>query len=112
MSNLVVPVLIIAVGIGWLLTTLGVVPNVLWVWTLGLAASGLLTFVTNGLNKFSVLVGPMLLLASLFSLLRQTGRMSIDHEIPLLTIAFGVLLLIARGSLIPSPDWIQESSIK
>jgi len=108
MSNLAVPVLMITVGVGWLLTTLGIIPNVDWVWTLGLAVTGILAFILGGWNKFSVVVGPMLLLASAFSLLRQTGRMSMDHEIPMLTIALGVLLLVARSNSIPTPEWIQS----
>lgn len=107
MSNLAVPVLIITIGAGWLLTTLGIVPEIDWIWTLGLAVTGVLAFVLGGWNKFSVIVGPMLLLASVFSLLRQTGQMSMEHEIPILTIAFGVLLLVARSDSIPAPEWIQ-----
>jgi len=53
-------------------------------------------------------VGPIMILASLFSLLRQTGRMELDHEIPILTIALGVLMLVARSNSVPLPEWVNE----
>ena len=108
MNNLAIPVLIITVGVGWLLTTFGLVPDVDWVWTLGLAVVGLLSFAQGGLNKFSVIVGPLLLLGSVLSLLRQTGRLSVEREIPILMIVFGVLLLVARSRSIPAPDWFEQ----
>jgi len=106
--TLVFPVLLIAVGVGWLLTALEVGPGICWPWTLGLAAVGLLAFVASGWDKVSVVVGPFLIAASCLSLLRQTGRLSIDVEVPVLTIVAGVLLLVARSRAIPVPTWIIE----
>lgn len=110
MRGIFTPILIITVGIGWLLTTLGIMPNVNWVWTLALAVAGILSVVVGGLNKISIISGPLLLVASLFSLLRQTGRLDIDHEIPILTIVFGVLLLVARHPSIPLPEWVSDAT--
>lgn len=103
--SLLLPVLLIVVGVGWLLTTLGLAPGINWIWTLGLAAAGLLPFLLHGIDKFTVSVGPFFLIASLLSVLRQSGRLSIDHEMPILVILAGVLLLIARSSAIPVPRW-------
>ena len=107
--TLVFPVLLIAVGVGWLLTASGVGPGICWPWTLGLAAVGLLAIVVNGWDKVSVVVGPFLIAASCLSLLRQTGCLSVDVEVPILTIAAGVLLLVARSPAIPLPKWIVEA---
>jgi hypothetical protein len=112
MKTLVVPILLITLGVGWLLTTLGVVPQIDWVWTLGVALVGILTFVTGGFDKVTVVVGPFFLVASLLSILRQTGRLSIDLEIPILVIAAGVLLLLARMNSIPVPTWLIETQDK
>src|SRR5947207_1650458 len=49
--SLIIPVLLITVGTGWLLTTLGVAPRVDWVWTLGLVIVGLLAFVVGGIAR-------------------------------------------------------------
>ena len=106
--TLMLPILLIAVGGGWLLSTLGVVPQINWVWTLGLAAVGLLTFALGGWDKVTVVIGPFFILASCLSILRQTERLPLDVEIPLLVIVSGVLLLIARIPAIPIPDWALE----
>jgi hypothetical protein len=104
---LAVPILTIALGLGWLLTTLNVVPGVNWIWILGLAVTGALTLV-GSIDKVTVVIGPFLIAATVFSILRQTGRMNIDTEIPSLVIVFGVLMLLARLLPIPAPKWISE----
>lgn len=77
-----------------------------WIWTLSLAIVGFLAFVVGGFDKVTAVVGPFLILASCLSLLRQTGRLSLDVEIPILVILAGVLALIARLPAIPVPKWI------
>ena len=104
--TLIVPILLITVGIGWLLTTLGITPGVEWIWTLGLAIVGVLAFLVGGWDKVTAVVGPFFIIASCLSLLRQTGRLTLDTEIPILVIVAGVLLLIARLPAIPVPQWI------
>lgn len=92
-QKLTVPVLIITVGLAWLLNTLNVVPDVDWVWSLGLMAAGVLTLTIGGITKTTLVVGPLLLVGSVFSVLRQTGRLQEPHEIPLLVILLGALML-------------------
>lgn len=106
--TLVVPILLITVGVGWLLTTLGIAPGIDWVWTLGIAVAGLLAFVAGGFDKVTFIVGTFFLITSFLSVLRQTQRITIDVEIPILVIAAGVLLLAARHPAIPIPQWLQE----
>jgi hypothetical protein len=110
MKTLVVPILLITLGIGWLLTTLGVVPQIDWVWTLGVALVGILAFAIGGFDKVTVVVGPFFLLASFLSILRQAGRLRIDIEIPILVIAAGLLLIVARLPVIPIPQWLHETT--
>jgi len=105
-APLVIPILIIVVGVGWLLTAQGFGPDINWVWTLGLGAIGILTFVVSGFDKFSAVIGPFFLLASLLSILRQTDRLSLDIEVPILVISIGALLLLAQLPLIPKPGWL------
>ncbi len=106
-KSLFVPVLLIALGAGWLLTTLGVVPEVNWIWTIALAVLGILTFIISGFDKVSLVIGGFLIVASLLSVLRQTDRLNIDHELPILVIVTGCLLLAARASRVPIPDWYE-----
>jgi hypothetical protein len=105
MPALAIPILIIVVGLGWLLTVLGFGPGINWVWTLGLALIGILVFVLSGFDKVSVVLGPLFLLASLLSVLRQTGNLSLNIEVPILVISTGILLLLAQLPAVPKPGW-------
>jgi hypothetical protein len=104
-APLVIPILIIIVGVGWLLTAQGFGPGINWVWTLGLAAIGILTFLVSGFDKVSVVVGPFFLVSSLLSVLRQTGGLDVAIVVPVLVITIGVLLLVAQLPAIPKPGW-------
>jgi hypothetical protein len=108
-KKLVVPILVIVVGVTWLLNVLGIMPGVDWVWTVGLAAAGVLTLVVWGLNRITVITGPFLLAASVCALLRQTGRLAVDREIPILVIALGVLMLVSQLSRLPLPDVLRPA---
>ena len=104
---IVLAILIITVGTGWLLTVQGFGPGINWVWALGLGVLGILTFIiSGGVDKVSVFLGPFFLLSSLLSILRQTGRLATDIEVPVLVILLGVLLLVAQMPFIPVPGWI------
>ncbi|OVE76188.1 hypothetical protein BVX97_02010 [bacterium E08(2017)] len=100
----VIPILVIVVGIGWLLNVQGIIPKVDWVWTCSLAAIGILTLAVYKLDKLTAVVGPFMILASLLSILRQTDKLSLEKEVPLLTIALGILLLIAHVINLPNPE--------
>lgn len=102
-KRFVVPVLIILFGITWLLNVLQIIPGVDWIWTVGLAAVGILTLAVGGLNKLTVVIGPFFLATALSSILRQTGRLAIQHEIPILIIVLGVLLLLVQFVKLPMP---------
>jgi hypothetical protein len=109
-GSLILASVLIAVGSGWLLSNLDIFPRIDWVWTLGLAMVGGLTFVLSGYDKFSMVVGPFFLLSSIFSAGRQMGWLKAEIEAPSLIIATGVLLLLARSPAIPVPRWIGPSS--
>ncbi|MBL9094843.1 MAG: hypothetical protein JNL96_26725 [Planctomycetaceae bacterium] len=110
---LVLWLLIITVGVGWLLSARGIGAEINWIWTLGLGVVGILTFViSGGLDKWSIIVGPFFLASSVLSILRQTGKLPFDTEVPVLVIFVGVLLLIAQTSLIPPPQWFQPLDAK
>ena len=108
-KTLIFPLLLITLGTGWLLTTLGVAPGVNWAWTLGLAVLGFLTVIVGGFDKVTAVVGPFLVIASCLSLLRQTGRLELDIEIPILVIVAGVLILVARLPAVPPPKWVSQA---
>lgn len=101
--SIAVSLLVIAVGVAWLLNTMQIIPGVNWVWTIGLAASGLLILALGGFNKLTIVVGPFLVIASVSSLMRQQGRLPAEREVPLLVIALGALMLLSAMSSLPRP---------
>ena len=104
---LVAPILIIALGVGWLLTTQNIVPGVNWIWVVGLGVTGVLILAAS-IDKVTAVVGPFLIAATFFSLMCETGYISVDTEVPSLVIAFGTLMLLATALPIPLPTWITE----
>lgn len=108
-QSIAVSLVIIALGVAWLLNTMNVIPGVNWVWTGGLGLAGLLIIALGGFNKLTIVTGPFLIVASVFSVLRQTGTMVIDHEVPALVISLGVLMLIAQLAPIPHPEWMDAT---
>ncbi len=109
-NSIFLPILLITLGVGWLLTTLNVAPQINWVWSLSIAALGLLTLVIGGIDKVTVVIGPLLILTSCLSILRQTGRIEFDVEVPILIIISGILLLCARHPLVPIPKWVLKDT--
>lgn len=108
-AAIAIPILIMTLGTGWLLTTHEAVPGVNWVWVLGLAVVGVLCLVLGGVDKVTIVVGPFLLVATVLSLLHQTGRLALDTAIPCLVILIGVLTLVSRLLPIPPPRWFTGS---
>ena len=111
-KGLVVPVLVIVLGATWLLNILKVLPGVDWIWTVGLAAVGVLTLLVGGINKLTVVVGPFLVVGSICSLLRQLDMLAVDREIPILTIVLGVLMLIAQVCRLPASEILKSEDTK
>lgn len=104
------PIIIIAVGTGWLLNAMHVFAPVDWFWTISLATAGLMLLAVAGFDRFTAVVGPWLLCASCTGLLRQTDIITANTEVPILTIALGVLMLVSRLLLPRMPMWLQRSS--
>jgi hypothetical protein len=108
MKAIFFPLLIIALGVGWLLTVQGVLPGVNWVWVLGLGAAGVAVLGIIGIDKATMVIGPFLIFAMVLSLLRQTKRLTIDSEVPVLVIGFGILLLLVQLIKLPPAKWLYD----
>ena len=57
MKRFFLSLIITLVGISWLLVVLNMVPDVQWIWTIGLFLSGVLVMVFLGLDKLSFSIG-------------------------------------------------------
>jgi hypothetical protein len=103
---IILAVAIIAVGGGWLITALNKSNDMNWVWTLALAAVGILTFVVSGgFDKVSLVVGPFFIIAGAMSILRQRNFIAPNIEAPILVTAVGVFLLAVQWPAVPLPKW-------
>ena len=110
-TAIVIPLLIIALGVGWLLNAMEYLPKVDWIWTLGLGAVGVVTLaVGKRLTRDRFVVGVWLVVASVLSVLRQREKLEFKYELPILVILIGVLLLIAHFIGLPRPDWAEAAS--
>ena len=107
MKKAFLPILIIATGCGWLLSSKNFVPGVDWAWVLLMASLGIIVLM-NKLNKMTIVLGPMLLISSVLFVMLQTKNIAIDMLFPVLVISFGTLMLIARTSKLP--DAFKEES--
>jgi hypothetical protein len=107
-KELIAPILVIALGITWLLNILNIMPGVDWIWTVALAAVGVITLLLGGINKLTVVVGPLLMISSVCSLLRQIGTLPIDREVPILTIILGTLMLLVQIIDLPMPEALKS----
>lgn len=109
---LIAGLLLIAVGSGWLLNNLEIVPGVNWIWTLGLGLIGVAWLALGGVNKLTAVLGPFLIAASILSYFRQTGRIEQGHELPGLMVLLGVLILVSSCRCVPAPNWFYPAGQK
>ena len=109
-QTLLIPLTFVAVGVGWLLSALGHLPEVDWWWILGIAVCGV-AVLASGFDKATLVVGGWLLALAVCSFQRQRGAMTWDVEMPVLVIAFGVLLSLAFLPAVPKPHWWLERRI-
>ena len=108
-SMLALSIMITGLGVAWLLSSLALGPNIDWVWTISLALVGIIVvFISGGMDKLSVVLGPVLWSASVLSVFRQTGSLRIEVEMPILLVIVGLLMAVAQHPAIPAPRWLQE----
>ncbi len=100
--------LIVAVGIAWLLNAMRIVPDIDWVWIIGLGVSGILLLTVTRLDRFNFVAGLSLIVSSVLAVLRQTGKITVNVEAPVLFIAVGILLLVAQVLPLPAASASDE----
>jgi amino acid transporter len=99
---------IVAIGIAWLLNAMHVVPNLDWIWIIGLGVSGILLLTITRLDRFNFVAGLSLIVSSVLAVLRQTGRITVNVEAPVLFITVGILLLVAQILPLPAASTLAE----
>lgn len=100
------PCLLMALGTGWLLTVLNILPGVNWLWIILLAGAGLVPLFAWGLDAATFPISGFFLACTFASLMRQTGRLNADVETPILVIGVGFLMLLAYLLPLSRPTWL------
>ena len=101
MKDAALPVVLIVLGIAWLLNSLDWLPEIHWLWILGLAGAGVAILVLDGITKSSVVAGPLLILAGILSFFRQYYGLGWRFIVPIMLIAAGTFMLVARSPAVP-----------
>ncbi|MEO5763822.1 MAG: hypothetical protein ABIR52_00785 [Casimicrobiaceae bacterium] len=101
MKDASLPITLIIVGLVWLVWHFRVFPDIDWVVALGFIAGGVAVMVFDGINKNSIVIGPILMAMGSAWALHDRYRLSWSLLIPALLVLLGVLMLIARSAAIP-----------
>ena len=104
-KRLFFPLLLALAGLGWLLNSVHVLPDlpgINWLVIVLLAGSGLLLMVLNGINSSTILFGPLLMVMGLLWLLYQVEAMRMIVGLPILLMTFALLWGISEH-----PRWKQ-----
>lgn len=104
MRGVIFPVVLIVIGAGWLLNEINYFPSVSWIVILGLLVAGIAVLALEGVNKSSIVLGPMLIAGAGTTFLRQQFGLGLSVQLPVLLILCGCLMLLARSNWIrPAP---------
>ncbi len=88
--------LIVALGVAWLLNAMRVAPQLDWIWIIGLGVVGILLLTITRLDRLSFVAGFSLILSSVLAALRQSGKITVNIEAPVLFIIVGVLIFLSQ----------------
>jgi len=102
MRGIVFPVVLIVIGAGWLLNEMNYFPSVSWIIILGLLVAGVAVLAVDGINKSTIVLGPMLIAGAVTTFLRQQFGLGLSVQLPVLLILCGCLMLLARSNWIRS----------
>ncbi len=100
MRDSILPIVLIGAGAVWLLFNLDWIPSFNWVVTLILIGSGIAILVIEGINKKSIVGGPLLIVLGIAWLLHFYYYFQWRYLAPGVCIAAGILMLIARADSI------------
>ena len=101
MKNATFPLLLIVIGLIWFLRSTGLAPETSTLVALFLAIAGVALLVLDGFNKSTVVNGPLLVYIGAAVYLHYSELWRVSSLIALGMVLLGLLMLIARSSLIP-----------
>ena len=102
MKDVGLPIALLLLGVAWLLDSLDWLPNIRWVWVIGLLAAGIGILVLDGVTKSSLVSSALLVGAGVMAFFHQFHGLGWRFIIPIMLIVAGVAQLIARSPAIPA----------
>ena len=99
-SSLALPLLLIIAGAIWFLKSTGILPATATLIAIGLAIGGIAVLVMDGINKQSIVSGPLLIYIGAAIYLRSNYLMETSPLVAGMMI-LGCLLLLSRSSVVP-----------
>ncbi|MDO5638659.1 MAG: hypothetical protein Q4G28_02205 [Neisseria sp.] len=100
-SSLVLPLFLIIAGAVWFLKTTGILPATATMIAIALAIAGIVVLITDGINKQSVVAGPILVYIGAAVYLKSQYLLGYSPLVALGMMVLGCLLLLSRSSIIP-----------
>lgn len=100
-SSLLIPLVLIIVGAIWFLKSTHILPPTATLLAIGLAVGGAAVLVMDGINKQSIVSGPLLIYIGAAVYLKSQYIFDQGPLIALGLMVTGCLMLLARSSLIP-----------
>ncbi|SMC24837.1 hypothetical protein SAMN02745857_01981 [Andreprevotia lacus DSM 23236] len=101
MRDTLFPIILIIFGAGWLVSELHLLPDANWIVILGLIAGGMAVLVAEGLNRSSIVTGPLLIAGGLATFVHDHNEIGWRFLVPVLMMLWGLLLLLGRALNLP-----------
>ena len=99
--SLFLPLFLIIAGAVWFLKTTDILPATATLVSIALAVAGIVVLVMDGINKQSVVAGPLLVYIGAAVYLKSQYLLGYSPLMALGVMVLGCLLLLSRSSLVP-----------
>ena len=99
--SLFLPLFLIIAGAVWFLKTTDILPATATLVSIALAVAGIVVVVMDGINKQSVVAGPLLVYIGAAVYLKSQYLLGYSPLMALGMMVLGCLLLLSRSSLVP-----------
>ena len=99
--SLFLPLFLIIAGAVWFLKTTGILPATATLISIGLAIGGIAVLVMDGINKQSIIAGPILIYTGAAVYLKSQYFIATSPLLALGMMVLGCLLLLSRSNIVP-----------
>ncbi|MBQ1837007.1 MAG: hypothetical protein II131_00425 [Neisseriaceae bacterium] len=96
------PLVLIIVGALWFLRATDILPPSYIILAIALCVAGVLVLILDGINKQSIVAGPLLIYCGVAVYLFYRDLLNLSPLIALGMVVSGVLMLLARSDVIPN----------